>query len=60
MIIKCTVNTYVSAIDSTFIKTLINGSGSYKGMADVIKIHIPAIVFLFAVPLNAYLSSKCK
>ncbi len=53
MIIKCTVNTYVSAIDSTFIKTLINGSGSYKGISNGMKIHIPAIVFPFAVPLNA-------
>ena len=34
-----------------------NGSGSYKGISDGMKIHIPAIVFLFTVPMNAYISS---
>ena len=47
----------VLAIDSTFIKTLMNGSGSYKGESDGMKIHVPAIVFPFTVPLNAYISS---
>ena len=47
----------VLAIDSTFIKTFINGSGSYKGESNGIKIHVPAIVFPFTVPLNAYISS---
>ena len=47
----------VLAIDSTFIKTLMNGSGSYKGISDGMKIHVPAIVFPFTVPLNAYISS---
>ena len=51
---------HVLAIDSTFIKTFINGSGSYKDISDGIKIHIPAIVFPFTVTLNAYISSKCK
>jgi hypothetical protein len=48
---------HVLAIDSTFIKTLMNGSGSYKGESDGMKIHVPAIVFPFTVPLNAYISS---
>ena len=47
----------VLAIDSTFIKTLMNGSGSYKGISDGMKIHVPAVVFPFTVPLNAYISS---
>ena len=47
----------VLAIDSTFIKTLMSGSGSYKGTSDGMKIHVPAIVFPFTVPLNAYISS---
>ena len=47
----------VLAIDSTFIKTLMNGSGNYKGESDGMKIHVPAIVFPFTVPLNAYISS---
>ena len=47
----------VLAIDSTFIKTLMNGSGSYKGISDGMKLHVPAIVFPFTVPLNAYISS---
>ena len=47
----------VLAIDSTFIKTLMNGSGSYKGISNGMKIHIPAIVFPFTVPLNACISS---
>ena len=47
----------VLAIDSTFIKTFINGSGSYKGESNGIKIHVPAIVFPFTIPLNAYISS---
>nr|WP_298275506.1 IS4 family transposase [Ferroplasma sp.] len=47
----------VLAIDSTFIKTLMNGSGSYKGESDGMKIHVHTIVFPFTVPLNAYISS---
>ena len=47
----------VLAIDSTFIKTLMKGSGSYKGISDGMKIHVPAVVFPFTVPLNAYISS---
>ena len=47
----------VLAIDSTFIKTLMNGSGSYKGISDGMKMHVPAVVFPFTVPLNAYISS---
>ena len=47
----------VLAIDSTFIKTLMNGSGSYKGISVEMKIHVPAVVFPFTVPLNAYISS---
>ena len=47
----------VLAIDSTFIKTLMNGSGSYKGESNGMKIYVPAIVFPFTVPLNAYISS---
>ena len=47
----------VLAVDSTFIKTFMNGSGSYKGESNGIKIHVPAVVFPFTVPLNAYISS---
>ena len=47
----------VLAVDSTFIKTLMKGSGSYKGISDGMKMHIPAIVFPFTVPMNAYISS---
>ena len=47
----------VLPIDSSFIKTLMNGSGSYKGISDGMKIHVPAVVFPFTVPLNAYISS---
>ena len=47
----------VLAIGSIFIKTLMKGSGSYKGESDGMKIHVPAIVFPFTVPLNAYISS---
>ena len=47
----------VLAVDSTFIKTLMNCSGSYKGEPDGMKIHVPAIVFPFTVPWNAYISS---
>ncbi len=47
----------VLAMDSTFIKTFINGSGSYKGKSNGMKVHVPAIVFQFTVPLNAYISS---
>ena len=47
----------VLAIDSTFIKTLMNGSGSYKGISDGMKVHVPAVVFPFTVPLNAYIST---
>ena len=47
----------VLAVDSTFIKTFMKGSGSYKGESNGIKIHVPAIVFPFTVPLNAYISS---
>ena len=47
----------VLAIDSTFIKTLMNGSGNYKDESNEMKIHVPAIVFPFTVPLNAYISS---
>ncbi len=45
------------AMDSTFIKTFMNGSGNYKGESNGMKIHVPAIVFPFTVPLNACISS---
>ena len=45
------------AIDSTFVETLMKGSGSYKRIADEMKVHVPAVVFPFTVPLNAYISS---
>ena len=48
---------HVLAIDSTFIKTLMNGSDSYKGISDGMKIHVPAVVFPFTVQLNACISS---
>jgi hypothetical protein len=48
---------FVLAVDSTFIKTLMNGSGSYKGESNEMKIHASAIVFHFTVPMNAYISS---
>ena len=58
MITGYTANTCVCLlIDSTFIKTLMNGSGSYKGISDGMKVHVPAVVFPFTVPLNAYISS---
>ena len=47
----------VLAIDSTFVETLMKGSGSYKRIADEMKVHVPAVVFPFTVPLNAYISS---
>ena len=47
----------ILAIDSTFIKTFINGSSNYKGESNGMKIHVPAVVFPFTVPLNAYISS---
>ena len=48
---------HILAVDSTFIKTLMNGTGSYKGVVDGMKVHVPAIGFPFTVALNAYISS---
>ena len=45
------------AIDSTFIKTLMNGSGSYMGRNDGMMVDVPAVIFLFTVSLNALTSS---
>ena len=36
---------YLIAIDLTLIKTLINGSGSYKRISYGMKIHVPAVYF---------------
>ena len=47
----------VLAVDYTFIKTFMNGFGNYKWESNGMKIHVPAIVFPFTVPLNAYISS---
>ena len=47
----------ILVVDSTFIKTLMNGSGSYKGESNGIKGRAPTIIFTFTVRFNAYISS---